>query len=344
MLTTLSVKDFRSYDSATFSIKPLVIITGRNGSGKTTLIEAIRVLSVGKSFRSNRLDEVIRFNQPYLQVTANWNDAELDFFYGTQFTENPIKERRLQVNKKEDQYIDYIGRFPSVLFIPEHLEIILGAPSERRRYFDSVLWQVDREFRQAHLDLQRVLKERSALLFLIKTKRAKIDELEPWSELLREKTAIVRSGRQRFSEYISQKMGTDLLYREDLTVTVVSKPAFTETEDLIFQEIESAQNLFGAHRDEIEIVFQDRPARKFASRGQSRTIIAAIKVIEAQFLKENTNIKPVILLDDILSELDQTNTEFVLNNFSKDFQVIATSVEQSKEFSNYEVVAVQNDA
>lgn len=344
MLTKISLKDFRGYESATHQINPLTVIVGQNGSGKTTLIEAIRILSVGKSFRSSRLDEVVRFDQPYLQITANWNDAELDFFYGTQFSENPIKERRLQVNGKEDQYIDYIGRFPSVLFIPEHLEIVLGSPSERRKYFDSVLWQIDREFRQAHLDLQRVLKERSALLFLIKIKRAKLNELEPWTELLKEKTSVVRAGRQRFADYVSEKITTKQLTREDLRFNIANKPAFKEEDDLIFQEIESAQNLIGAHRDEIEIMFRDRPARKFASRGQARTIIAGIKIIEAHFLGENTASKPVILLDDILSELDQKNTKFILDNFSKDFQVVTTNVEQVGEFKKWEVIEVGNGA
>lgn len=341
MLERLTLKDFRSYEKREVLFTPATVITGKNGSGKSTAIEAVRLLSVGKSFRTSRLDESIRFSAPFFQLFSTWDDAQIEMFYGVQFHDNPIKERRLQVKNTTVEYLDYIGRFPTVVFIPEHLEIILGSPSIRRAYFDGVLWQIDGEFRRAHLELNRVLRERSALLFLIKKNRAKVDELEPWTALLKEKTAVVRSGRERFAAFINERSNAAELKNGELPFEISVHRAYQETDDLIFQEIEVSQNLLGAHRDEISISFRDRQARKYASRGQARTIIATIKVIEAAFLSENGR-SPVVLLDDIFSELDATNREFVLRVFRQQFQVIATSLEITPELNNWQVIELDN--
>jgi len=342
MLESISLHNFRSYQNETHHLSNNTVIIGDNGSGKTTFIEAIRIMSVGKSFRSSRLDEIIRFEEPFTRLTSKWNEVEVDFFYGTQFSESPLKERSLKVNNQELSFFDYIGRFPTVLFLPENLDIVLGSPSDRRRYFDGVLFQVNREFRQAHIELQKILKERSALLFLIKTRRAKMDELEPWTELLRQKTEIIRQGRKSFADFITDELTLKKLPDGGLPFTVNSKPTQTDSEDIVFQEVEMAQNLIGSHRDEIEITLSDRAARKFASRGQARTIVATMKVIEAHYLA-SLGEKPVVLLDDVLSELDKKNSNFVLSAFKENFQLVVTSLSQTPEFSGWQKISI-NDA
>lgn len=338
-LHRLGLEQYRNFPSNRFDFKERTAVIGLNGAGKSNLIEALRLLSVGKSFKTSRLDEAVRFGEQYFRLKAEVKQAEyelIEFFYGLPFPSSPIKERQLILDKKAINWTDFWGRFPSVLFIPNDIEIVIGAPQLRRRYLDSILWQVDAEFRHDHLELSRVLKERSSLLFLIKVNRSAPDELSPWNELLTNLSERIRHKRQGLVEFFQEKMRLDMpKFTDRWQSNIDYKINPVKPDEVYKEEVRLAQNLVGPQRDELEIFFNDASARKFASRGQARAIVVLLKAAEAAFLKERSRTSPLVLLDDMFSELDQPTAETLFLLFGNDYQVVASSIEPSPLISDW---------
>lgn len=332
MLSSLSVENTRAFSKKRFEFQPKTLVVGANGTGKSTIIELIRLLSVGKSFRTSRLDEVIQFDAPYFRATAliksspegkkTSKENKIEFFYGAPFGDG-AKERQLSVNSTITSLLEHVGYLPSVLFVPGDIEIILGSPSLRRKYLDSILWQVDPAFRQDYLDFTRVLRERAAVLFLLKIRRAGVDELQPWDELLERLTLSIQQKRQQYVTYLQEELKTHPIGALEFTVSY--QPNQIDLAASRTQEIQSSQNLFGAHRDELEILLNGRSARRYASRGQARSGVIVLKTIEGQFLAAKTDVEPIILLDDIFSELDETNGRALLEGLGDKHQLIVTA-------------------
>lgn len=327
-LVSLKLENVRSFERKTLNLTQRSVIIGANGTGKSTIVEAIRILSVGKSFRTSRFDEIIHFEAPYLRLIGEQEGGrvtakKVEFFYGVPFAEGG-KERVLTVNGKTSDWLSYVGSWPSVLFVPSDIDLVIGPPQLRRRYLDSILWQIDPQFRADFLDFSRVLRERSALLFLLKIKRAGLDELQPWNELIERLTASIRAKRQAYVNYLKAGITDKRVGDQVITVEYqVNKADLATIQD---QEITSSQNLYGAHRDELEIYLGQRSARKYASRGQTRTIVVLLKAIESQFLAEKSGQAPLLLLDDVFSELDEENSRYLFDSFQPDYQVILTAI------------------
>lgn len=338
LVRELQLQNFRSLADFTTKLASKSVVIGANGSGKSTLIEALRLLSVGKSFRTNRLDEAIRFDEPFFRLNAKLQSdsaKSVELFYGQAFAEQPIRDRVLSVDGKARAMMDFVGTLPSVMFVPADVEIVLGVPSGRRRYLDGILWQVDREFREQYLRLGKILKERSASLFLVKINRAGRDELEPWNELLEIVTTFIRNRRQKYLEVVNQELRKKTYQPDGLVPAVTYQVTSESLPAVVDQEIKTAQNLFGPHRDEIEIELNDRSARRYASRGQARTIVMLLKIIEAGYLANKLQIEPIVLLDDILSELDETNSRFLFDHLPAKSQIIATSIQPQPLFTDW---------
>ncbi len=342
-LVSLTLERFRNFHQSKFNLDHRAVVIGSNGAGKSNLIEAIRLLSVGKSFKTSRTDDLVEFNQRTFRVEAlleqNGQERKISFFYGSQFDDSPDKDRYLTIDDQQVGWSEYWGVFPTVLFVPEDVRIITDGPATRRRYIDSILWQTNRAFRQEHLELGRVLKERSTLLFLIKINRAGLGELQPWNELLSKLAKEIRLKRQACIDFLSQKLeektaGTDLVGRYRFHYQVNQYQVGQRQEE----EIRLAQNLVGPQRDELEIYFNNKPARHFSSRGQARSIIGLLKVAEAEFIFETTETTPQILLDDLFSELDGPTAKQVLGLFDQKFPIIATSIESNPLVKDWQMI------
>ncbi len=342
MLSSLELENFRNFADKKLALTARTFITGANGAGKSSILEAIRVLSVGKSFRTSRIDEAVCFEGNFFRLKATLRRVEsnpeqgrgatvqadqyLELFYGNQFETQELKDRRLTYRGNPISWADFLGEFPTVLFTPNDLEIVLGSPDVRRRYLDSVLWQVSAEYRRSQLEFWQVLRERSALLFMVKINRASADELQPWNELMAKLTKAIRLARSGYVDYLNTWL--ELKMKEnDLKIWVEYQFDKKQIEEFESQEIKSAQNLFGAHRDELLIKLDDFSARRFASRGQSRLTVVYLKAAEADYLREKTANPVTVLLDDTISELDSNNTLRLLELFNAEHQLILTSAE-----------------
>lgn len=323
---SIELENFRLFSKKSLQIPEKLVITGGNGTGKTTILEALRVASVLKSFRSATFSEMIRFNERFLRLNIKESGDSIEYFYGRQFDNSPT-ERRLIFNKKEVALLDYLGRRPSVVFTPNDLMIVEGSPQYRRKSIDSVLYQTSREFRQTHLELVKVLKERSALLFQIKTNQRAQGELSVWNDLLNQKSATIRQFRANLINFLGEdlaKMEPFLSGKYSASFEYVSSGEITH--DNLVKEIKLAQNLFGAHRDDINIFFNDRLAKSYASRGQARTLVTAMKILESKYLLNELKIKPVLLLDDIFSELDPDNSRLLISAIEENKAVVTAAI------------------
>lgn len=338
----LRLENFRNFANEQFSFKSRTAIIGDNGAGKSNLIEALRLLSVGKSFKTSRLDDSIRFNEPYFRLTLHRvtpKIEEVSFFYGTPYPTDPTRERSLRLNGQETAWSEYWGSWPSVLFVPNDIDIVIGSPQVRRRYLDSILWQTSPAFRHDHVELGRVLRERSALLFLIKVNRAARDELHPWNELLGDLTTKIRAHRQRFTTFLEAELQrAPNVFTSGASVTTQYQIGETDPASIAADEIRLAQNLIGPHRDELEILFNDQAARRFTSRGQSRAIVVLLKLTEAKFLEKELGTAPVVLLDDMFSELDQPTSGALFEQFEPSYPLVATSITPNSLVNDWETV------
>ncbi|MEX2012594.1 MAG: DNA replication and repair protein RecF [Patescibacteria group bacterium] len=340
-VTALRLEHFRNQPDRKLTLAPKTIITGDNGSGKTSVLEAIRVVSVGKSFRTSKIEDLTEFDQPYLRVSLTAKSKKYEFFYGNQFSEDPSVERRLTVGGKPITYMEFLGMLPSVSFVPKDVDIITEQPSLRRQFIDGILWQSDPEFRRNQIDYNQVLRERSQLLFFLKINRASIDELQPWDELLLNLAQKIRRAREEFVKFATAtiKELSDTLPGK-IAVELSMEVSADTMADLQQQEIRLGHNLFGPHRDDLKILTNDRLARRFASRGQARSTIALLKAIEAKYLERQIETTPIILLDDLVSELDEENVDWLFSIYGDKFQLIATSVKKLNAFKGWEELKI----
>lgn len=327
MLKKLALESFRGFEQRSFSFGAKNVLIGPNGSGKTSVLEAIRLLSVGKSFRTSNLAEAITFEKPFFRLTAELSaekKTELGLFYGLQFPGEPL-EKQQTVNRKAVTLLESLGLLPTVLFVPNDLEVVLGSPQARRQYLDGILFQTNKEFRLKHLELSGVLRERSALLFMVKINRASSDELRPWDELLTNLTEFIRAARQNYlndaNAWIGQAHQDNRIKTEIKLSYVVGEESLEKVRE---REIATAQNLYGPHRDDCQIDFLGRSTRRYSSRGQARVVLSALKAAEVAIIAKRLT-EPLILLDDLFSELDEDNALSMLELFADSGQVIITT-------------------
>lgn len=338
MVERLELEQFRNQKNYATKLGSKTVFIGENGSGKTTVLEALRVLSVGKSFRTSKQEDLVRFGAPYCRVIAKGAKDSYEYFYGNQFVDNPLIERELRHNGKTVSLLDFLGKLPTVSFIPKDVDIITDEPSLRRQYVDGILWQAHKGFRRDYLEYHRVLRERARLLFFLKHQRADIAELQPWNQLLGDYADKIRSKRRELAEFAQKTINT---FQKDIpgkiTVMVAWEIGEESLEQLQAQEIRTGHNLFGPHRDELKITCNDQLARRFASRGQARSIIALLKAVEAKYLEKHSDNPPVILLDDLASELDDDNCQWLFSLYGERYQILATSVKKEPIFNGWQV-------
>lgn len=327
MIKSLNLEYTRTFSEKKIQFESKNVIFGQNGSGKSTILEAIRIISVGKSFRTSRTEDLVKFEQLYCRFVLSTEKDKIEFFYGNQFVESVDKDRQLSLNGKTVSWIEFIGELPTVLFAPADIDIILGSPDVRRRYLDSILWQVDKKYRQSQLEYSQVLRERSALLYMVKINRADPDELKAWNDMIVRLSTYIRQARQSYVDFLNlwlKENAQPILGVVEVKYQSDQRPL----EEVLEQEIRSAQNIYGAHRDELVVEFDDFSARRFASRGQSRLCVVHLKAAEADYLAEKTEHPVSVLLDDVFSELDHKNTKQLLKLFNSKHQLILTTAQE----------------
>ena len=348
-LRELELRFFRNYEEQRFSFAPGVnLIVGSNAQGKTNLLEAISFLGSGKSFRAQKTGEMVGFSRDFSEITGKCDSQGRDQTVRWVLYPNgrPRQLWRNGVRKKSAG--DLAGVLPTVLFCPEDLLILKTGASARRRFADNALCQLRPNYDAALGEYNRVLDQKSRILKDWHDSPALLDVLPEFDQRLCRVGAILISYRARFfdalgkaaGEYHSSFSGGREDFRlEYKTVSNIPDPfaPVTELEGKLNEhlerhhraELDSGQCLTGPHKDDFEITLSGINLKLYGSQGQTRTAAISLKLAQRELMRREWGQEPVLLLDDVLSELDADRQDFVLNQIVKG-QVFITCCEPGR--------------
>ena len=348
-LEHLQLRDFRNYVNLDLDFAPGAnLIVGQNAQGKTNLLEAIAYLGTGKSFRALKTMEMVRFGSEFAEISGQVHSQQRSqslrwiLFSGA-------KKRQLQLNGiRKNSAGDLAGVLPVVLFCPEDLTVLKAGSAQRRRLGDQTLCQLRPNYEAALTEYGRIIEQKTRILKDRLENPAVMEILPEYNARLCQIGALIISYRARFYEslgkaaaaYHSQFSGGleefRLQYR---TVSTVLDP-FAPVEDLRGQleqhlhshyraELESMQCLTGPHKDDFEVSLNGIDLKAYGSQGQTRTSAISLKLAQRQLMAAQLGEEPLLLLDDVLSELDAKRQDFVLNQIDKG-QVFITCCEPDR--------------
>ena len=331
MLKSISLHNFRSYEKKEFSFQDSTLIVGPNTSGKSNLVEAIYLLSTGKSFRTDKDTQMLKFTEEVGRVKGKINDDELEVLLTNGQVNGGSQYKKFLVNGVSKRRVDFAGKLLTVLFSPQDLEIIIESPSLRRNFLDEVLEQVDRNYRVASIAYVKSLRQRNALLEMAReTGQRNEKQFEYWDNLVIENGNIVTQKREEFINFLNSaaKDIFDLVVEYDKST--ISKERLLQYER---EEVAAGVTLVGPHRDDFSVLmFNDgktvHDVKFYGSRGQQRLAILQLKMLELLFIEKSLGERPLFLLDDIFSELDEGHIQLILEEIGKQQTIITTTHEE----------------
>ena len=315
MIKTLSLNHFRNFKEKKLEFSEGInVINAENATGKTNILEAIVFLALGKSFKARVESECIKYNEQIARISTDGLEIVL-----TKDVEGWPK-KRLLVNGVSKRLIDFVGNIKTVLFAPQDLELVTDGPSLRRNFLDTVLSQVDREYKRALGSYEKGIRQRNRLLLRIREENISRNNLLFWNQLLIKNGDYISKARENLIGYINSLENCHLQYDP----SIISEGRLDQYKEA---EVASATTLVGPHRDDFIFLKDGRNISSFGSRGQQRMEVLYLKLAELSYIEDVTKIKPILLLDDIFSELDHMHREIVMNTLNN-YQVIITSADE----------------
>ena len=373
-LTLLTLEEFRTYQQLALELPPEGLrIAGRNASGKTSLLEAIVLLATTRSPRTSTERDAVRWESgeeygvnPYARLGAvvvvsnrrHHLEISLELPPGTA----RIARKRFRVDGRSVRAHDMVGVLRTVLFSPEDVQLVTGAPAERRRQMDILISQIDRSYMRALSRYGKVVSQRNGLLRTFSrdrvdpSSRGAVAQLSFWDEELVSSGSEIVAGRslaladltdlvaERSRFLISDhEIGLDYHPRLDLPSWSreehgragelqrrVQAAFLSQLEQVRSEEFRRGTTVIGPHRDDFLMTLDDRPLDAFGSRGQQRLGVVALKLSESDMITNRTGERPMILLDDVLSELDEVHRGLLLDALSaENCQVLVTSADRA---------------
>lgn len=341
MFSSITLKNYRSYIESSFEFgEGVTIIIGPNASGKTNLLEAVYLLCQGSAFRSGdkdlirsgskwaRADSVVQGQSRVLKLTES----------------SPRTKKIIEIDDSPKSRLTFQETIPVVLFEPDDSRIVGGSPERRRLYVDTLLCNISPVYKKNLSQYKRALKQRNNLL----KSGTQEKSMFAWNMVLaRHASEIVLLRKDlvsRLNESLSDVYGQLASKPHKLTINYESNPPNNNYLQSYIHKLEKLYSLdrergftsLGPHRDDIKIFIDDKDAGMFASRGEGRTITLALKILEMKLIEQVRAEKPILLLDDVFSELDGTRRR-MLTSYLKDHQTIITTTDADivgKKFSS----------
>ncbi len=322
-LLSLSLSSFRSYESLTLDLSGTSseILIGENGSGKTNIVEAISLLSQGRSCLKADFADMLRFGTDFFRVRADVRSDDGDQrSLECVFQMSPRKASAFFVQDVRTPLLSFIGTLPSITFLPQDLDLFTGLPSGRRGFLDALLCQLTPSYAALRLEYERILKQRNALLRRIGAGESPVSDLDLWDEQLaasgtglREKRALVLGKIAELLPSEFDRLGETF---DALTVetTAGSGDLLADLRAGRSKDILLQTSTNGPHRDDWSIHANGHDVGRFLSRGQQRTGLLALLFVSAALFATIRREKPIILLDDVLSELDDGHQKALLKH------------------------------
>lgn len=345
IIKKITFRDYRNFKEETIEFSPGVnIITGENAQGKTNLIEGIYMTSVGKSFRTSKDRDMIMFGADYCSISADFSDTD------TEHVEIVISKDGKKAAKIDGRKIsktsELLGNIICVAFTPDDLKIVKEDPSKRRDFIDRELARISLSYFDDLKKYRRALTQRNAFLKESGVVRKNSSDLDIWDEILSVSGSRIMMKRENFIgelSDISSRIHDGITQgREELSVRYARSlnTEASDSEDIrkdFYEALVSERNddikkgftKTGPHRDDLEILINGRNTRKFGSQGQQRTAALSLKLAEIDIIRQQTGENPILLLDDVLSELDTNRQEYMIKTLS-DIQMMITTTELSR--------------
>lgn len=335
IVKSLSIVNFRNYEKERIEFSDGTnVIFGNNAQGKTNLLEAIHLFSNGKSHRTKSDSELIRFGQRFMRISIEFSDKDRDYRAVMQIGEDLKKQ--VKINNVPITKLSMLMRYLNVvMFSPGDLEIIKGAPQVRRRFLDEAISQLYPVYLKALISYHKNLAQKNSLLKKLKLKGKTDDSmLSVWNEQIAKDGCLIMKYRKEFIEKLNGYASAihneisgeklNLVYTPSIDCDIIEEESFyNKLESAKSREIENGSSLYGIQRDDIRLFINENEVRIYASQGQQRTAVLSLKMAQMEHIKEARSEYPVLLLDDIMSELDITRRMYLANRI-KGKQVIIT--------------------
>jgi DNA replication and repair protein RecF len=333
-LIRLALRNYRNY--ASLDLEPVAginLFLGGNGQGKTNLLEAVALLALSSSPRARGEAELLGplGGEAKVQALVEADRAQTEIEIQIRATEAGAR-RRVQVNGVQRRAVDLPGAFRAVLFWPDDLALVKAGPESRRRFLNQMLVQVERGYARALAGYARVLRQRNHLLKQVAAHEQPVQALEAWDhELVGLAQAIVEARAQAVAQLEPSAVAgqASIGDGEVLRVGYQGPPdeLLSAVQKSLLQDLRTGSTGVGPHRDDLTILLDGKDARSYASQGQQRTIAVSLKLAEAELIRDRSGEPPVLLLDDVLSELDPSRREALMARVGGSGQVILTAVE-----------------
>ncbi len=343
LLLSIEGIGFRNIHGTVACGRGLNIFVGANGQGKTTWLEAINLLASTRSFRTAKLQEVVKFDES-LAIVSGMVEESPEITRKLQVSiQGNVKS--LTINDKRESVQRYLGQLHAVVFNADELEIIRGQPDARRRFLDAGIISLHPPFIQTFTDYSRVIRQKNSLLQRARDEEYSVDKtsglIAPWNEQLATIASRIHRARVRFVERINAVLEKQLFGREELSMRYVSslegKGDLEDYEALITErlklriqaEILSGHSLIGTHRDELDIRLDGHDLRKFGSAGQQRSALLLLQLANLSVYQAMHGEYPLFLLDDIDAELDYERIGLLLGFLDGKTQTFVTTSKES---------------
>ncbi|MGL4383113.1 MAG: DNA replication/repair protein RecF [Bacilli bacterium] len=331
-LSKIRLKNFRNLKEVSLNLDNHInLFIGNNGQGKTNLLESIYMISLTKSFKTNKLENIINFNEDFFKIEGYLTKKDYNYYIEYSFIKKN-KEKQIRINNNNfKKYSDIIGLLNVVLFVPEDLSLLKGNPSLRRKMLDIELSKVDLSYFNNLTSYHKVLKERNILLKESNHDQHMYDTL---NELLVNYGSKLSKKRSNFINDISLfiEKNYQLLSNSLSKVNIIYKTNIYKEEDYLSslgQSIDKdkflKQTTIGIHRDDLIFNLNDKDAGLYASQGEQRTLVLALKLSLVEYIYNQIGEYPLLLLDDVMSELDDTRQINLINYLNKEVQTFITT-------------------